>query len=260
MKNRLKLGATLGILFVFLLAGSSCSLFRPVPGMATSRHEARAAALISELKAARASIENSRGAGTLRWQKDGREMSARLIWVARRPDKLRVELLGPFGTSMGRLSSDGRQIYFSSPDRKGIHQSRFSDEAIARLIDLPVKIPEFVAVLTGGIPFRYNRHAWWDGTVKNGHIKLILWDRPFGGYQEMMVREDGMQVLRTEIFESRNQLAYGTQFKEGDDAGNALEIPKQWHFYGETNTTMSFVVDRSEVNVEINDDLFRLSR
>lgn len=135
----------------------------------TSLELPAAADLLGSLRARRESIRGLRAVARMSYTVDGDSRRARQILVAERPDRLRLEVLSPFGTVFV-LATDKGQLAAYVPEEGVVYRGRASADNLARYI--PIDLPVSTAV------------------------DLILGTPPMDGRREPVVsREDGLLKL-----------------------------------------------------------------
>ncbi|MBI5845196.1 MAG: hypothetical protein HZB23_11070 [Deltaproteobacteria bacterium] len=93
------------ILFVF---ASACSVTAPWAKNTEAAKEA--GSLIERLDDQNRAISDRRGVGRFRLENANGALSGRVAWLSAPPDRLRMELLSPFGQPVATIAGDGDQV------------------------------------------------------------------------------------------------------------------------------------------------------
>lgn len=83
------------------------------------------------------------------WGKEGRAR-LRVVVLAERPDKFRVETLTPFEEPIDVVASNGDQLWWLS--RRDLKVGPATADRLGEVLPLPLAPPEVVDVLMGGVP------------------------------------------------------------------------------------------------------------
>jgi outer membrane biogenesis lipoprotein LolB len=137
----------LAFLSLFFFA-CSISPMQPSPPQIAPKAERR----LAELAARNEGLATFKGIGTLRlFLPEGRQ-TARAAWIARPPDRLRLELLGAAGTPLASMAADGGRFDLYLHDRARSYRRHSPDDSIERIIGVPLKVAELVSLLGGRVP------------------------------------------------------------------------------------------------------------
>lgn len=154
------------------------------PPPATSLELPNGADLLGSLRARRDSIRGVRAVARMSYTVGGESRRARQILVAERPDRLRLEVLSPFGTVFVLATNNGRLAAYV-PEERAVYRGSASADNLARYmqVDLPVSTA----------------------------VDLILGTPPMDGRREPVVsREDGLLKL----WQDAGRRVYVTWFTE----------------------------------------------
>jgi hypothetical protein len=163
-------------LVAFALAGWACGPVPPPPNAFTSAPD-----LLRELKDRRRSIKSFRIIGKVDHFGEEHRVQGRVFFFARLPDRLRIELVSPFNSTLSVLTVSGGN--FSLWD---LREGRFFTGPaepcnIARLVHIPMPAEDVMRVLIGDTP------------IIEGREKTI-WDEK--GFYRVEIRGDrGVQNL-----------------------------------------------------------------
>ncbi len=239
----------LGALAALLLTGCPGRHARPDdfqadPAVFLSRIEARAAAVKS--LTAELSLEV--------WRGDERVRLKQLV-ALRRPDKLRVDSLSPFGQPLSTLTSDGETLAIYAQDEHRFYTGAATPENLARLVPIRVEPDELVALLRGGVPL---------GAAERG---TVGWDAERGLYPLDLVGPatrrrihfdpEHLRVRAVRVWRGE-RLRYEARFTDYTGEGDAA-LPRRMRFESaEDEVRVDVSVADHRVNVELPDEAFQL--
>lgn len=116
------------------------------------------------MEAKRFEVRSFRITGRVDHFGDGRRVQGKVLLMASLPDKLRIEVLSPFGNPLSVLTvSDNRFALYDSKEGRFM-QGRADPCNIARLVQIPLPAEQVMRVLTGYAPIiEGRRESKWDG-------------------------------------------------------------------------------------------------
>jgi hypothetical protein len=137
-------------------------------------------------------ILTSRGTGNLSFTRNGKTETYRMAWVAEWPLCLRMTLLSS-GIPVETIAADGGSVTFIS--HTGQHAPYTMNQAnpsLGRIISLPVKLGEIIALLTGKIPLQGSEDVIWQmGGQNSSQLVFKNW---LGQPSEKIFLNDTHQV------------------------------------------------------------------
>ena len=141
-------------------------------------------ALLTRLDASRTAYSSMRGLGKYRFSQGGKSFSATQVLLVQKPDKLRVETFGLFGSLAMLLTTDGEQLTVLLPGEGKAYQGEASSRVLQRFMQLPLREEDIVAILLQ----RPLLTAWDDDEIRydsDGNSALIL-KNAYGVRQEIL--------------------------------------------------------------------------
>ncbi len=137
---------------------------------------------------------------------NGPVQSGRAAFVASPSDKLRVEILSPFGQPIVSLASNGKHIFLYDRSKDRLRSGVPSRNMIERALGAPLSVKELVYILAGFPPVASHHHTevqpWRlaKGTPEQGYV-VILKSR-FGNLKEKIwVGRDGKTVKKAALYD-----------------------------------------------------------
>jgi outer membrane lipoprotein-sorting protein len=132
------------------------------------------------------------------------------VLLARRPTFLRVESLGPLGTPILYMVTDGERIKLYNSGENRYYQGAYQARAFSFALPLELSPEEIVAFLLGGIPSKGDERPSLRADLKEGLWVLDLRSLSSGESQTLWVHPRSYHILRAECHQS--QLSYQLAF------------------------------------------------
>jgi outer membrane lipoprotein-sorting protein len=239
---------------IFLLVLSGCAHW-PSADTPSARNGLQA---LDRLRAVNADLRACKGLGQAALTTARGVQRARLAWAARRPDKLRLELLAVSGHPLAVLASDGTHLYLRDNTSDRFYQHRTSKASLEPLVQVPLTVPDLIAYLLGRTPLvEADRVALMDNPRKPGYIlSLGHW---WGAVdQRIWLAEDGITVEQVIRFDANGEPAYrvtlGPRRREGGYA-----FPQRMTVTTQKGGRIDIHLDRFWPNAGMDDAAFRLT-
>lgn len=155
-----------GLLAFLTLNGCAGFFVKPPP---LSFEAAQALALLEKQKHSR--LESFKGLGRVVLQAGAARRTISLAWLVQLPNKMRFEVLTPTGHSLLTVAADGRYIYFLPHAAFGrLQKHRAKNINLERIIGVPVKKDDLLALLAGSFPVRPYDSVQLSGDHRNGYV------------------------------------------------------------------------------------------
>lgn len=178
------------------------------------------------------------------------------IVVVERPDRLRIEMMSPFGVAL-QLTSDGKSLRayhrgqrtFYSGDATAPNLSRFThlDLAIRDIADLLVGVPP-------NRPRRRRAEMEFENATKLWRVRSVLAE---GGAQMLWFEQDRLLAVRSEEVDSEGAALYRTSYGDYRPVRGVLvpfdvrfEVPNQ-------QTSVELRYSTIQVNEPLSEAIFR---
>ncbi len=209
--------------------------------------------LIERISNRNSSLQAFKGIGNLRLRQQESRVSVRMAWMGLYPDRLRIELINA-GQPMAKLAVDGRWFYLLSHAEDRFYKTESANPSLKRLVDVPVRTDDMIALLSGRIPLAPFHYA--DLQKKDGRRLIVLkhWGRTV---QRLHLDREGKRVQAVERFNGDEAFRYKAVLDDIRDV-NGYDIPFLLRFSGEDGTGVSLSVDRYWANAEIDPSRFIL--
>jgi hypothetical protein len=242
---------------VVLLAGG-CSLLprRPAPVL-TGPPTPEALAVLHALDGANAGLRSFKGLGNARVRRDGRAQGVRIAWLAERPDRLRVEILGPHGNPVASLADDGRQLSIRSYADGTLDHVTSSQAGLERLLAVAIRSDEVIALLAGRAPSMPYRTA---GLIPgaSGGARLRLFDRHGAIVQQVELAADGANPRQVEAYDGNQRLRFTARLEDFQQQG-AYRLPRRLTLNAASGAEVTLEIEQQWTDIAIDATRFVLS-
>ncbi len=147
-----------------------------------------------------------KGIGRARFISGNRGWSARLAWIAKPSDRLRIEMISFTGQPMAKLVCDGKNAFIYWPDSDCFHEQKLGSSPIKSLIGIPVGVNDLIALLGGGVPvYPHDSISIQQNVPSKGDV--ITLKRKWQGVVEKIIVAPGRTAVRqVEVYGWRHLL------------------------------------------------------
>lgn len=187
---------TIGVLLLMMLL-SAC--VRPQEAPLPPSPLPEAAVLLGRLAELDGRFITLTALAQARIDRDGRSRTVRQALLVRKPDRLRIDVLGPFSYPLMQIAAAG-QLQVHLPGEGRFYAGEATAANLARFTGMPLRIEQLVSILLLELPrFHYNEanSAW-----RDGEIVLSL--------------EDGGQMRQEFVFAVGGELLRASYWREGE--------------------------------------------
>jgi hypothetical protein len=172
------------------------------------------------------------------------------------PDRLRIDLLSPYGGSAGAVASDGKHLFIAMYRSHKYYKKRFGKGSLHRLIDVDITVGDLLDFMVGRIPINDDRWARLKPAEDNPRSELILRDR-WGGTRQRVILDSAGRPVRSTWFDSRQHEIYSVAFTGQRDIGGFV-LPQNIDMTGADGQRISVALVRYTANAVLNDRIFVL--
>jgi len=209
--------------------------------------------MLGRLESSRTAFTSLKGLGKYHFSQRERSFSATQVLFVQKPDLLRVETLGLFGSPALMLATDGVQLTVLLPGEGKAYQGKADSGMLQRFMQLPLREEDIVSILL--------QHplltAWDEDAIRynpDGNSVLIL-KSSYGVRQEILF-DLQLNILRFDYY-----LADGLQMRlTYGDFDEKTHFPHQFHLELPLDELeLSFAFSDVEVNLDLPVGRFRLT-
>lgn len=158
--------------------------------------------IIEKVELFEGGVRSVKGLARVRIETAADKVSYTQVTIAERPNLLRLEALNPFGSTVGFISSDGKQIYIISSAERGVYDAgeEFDLSYVYPGLDIRITAESLVSLVTGHLPYKiYESQTKPVIAADAGLIKLTWRDGDPGGENTMWVNSDNYRVEKAEF-------------------------------------------------------------
>lgn len=137
------------LLFLLLLLIWGCA--RPAP-VSLSLYPGLAEELLASAVRSGESVHSLKSLAKVSYRDSSRSMTVSQALVVESPNRLRTEILGPFGASLLQLSSDGHQMFLNLPREQRFFSGPVDAAHLSLLTHIDVPLEQLVDILLYKVP------------------------------------------------------------------------------------------------------------
>jgi outer membrane lipoprotein-sorting protein len=181
-------------------------------------------------------------------------LGATVLLAVRRPAKLRLDALSPFGSPLASLATDGNSIGFFDRDAGRFVRGPARACALASLVQIPLQPNEAVEVLLGGVPLLEGESSVsWNSTDAREVVRI---QNTSGASQEVRLagRPGTWTARESEVRERDGSLRWRVEHADWGSAGGVAVPARSRITDGRADLRIRF--REREINVELGDRLF----
>ena len=235
---------------LFLLLAACAPLQPPDDGLPAPAGTAER--LLADWAAQAGRYHSIRGLAKVRVKTPQRNVSGTQVVLAERPDRLRAETIGTFGTPLLLLATDGNDLGVLVPSRNSYYFGKADADNIGRFTRIPVAADTLVRALLYSAPVvAYDDVNAWLLTDGGWLVELSG-----GSNRQEMVFDARRRLVETRYFNS-GQLMLKVAY--AGFAGNDSEFPHSIDIHlAEYDVQASLEFSELDINQVLQPDLFRL--
>lgn len=199
-------------------------------------------------------FNNLEGIAKVKLSRNGKSVKLTHALFAEKPDKLRSEVLSPFGLPLVMLATDGERLSVYDLRERKFYRGPASNRNIQALLQIPLRIEDLVPVLLYQVPvMAYERHSLQVEDDSRYRLSLV----GEGERRQDVFFDPALQLVGSEYLvdgEVVLRIAYG-KFKDSA-AGFPHAIDLEMPLF---QSSVSVAFSDVQSNVEIPPERFRLS-
>jgi outer membrane lipoprotein-sorting protein len=185
------------------------------------------------------------------------KQSFRAAIAGQLPDRLRIDLIAPYGGSAGTISSDGRYLYLVMHASGEYHKKCIGNGSLRRVIHMDITVAELLEFMMGRVPMVQNVRAQLFPGDSGEPARLTLIDRK-GDPKQRITLNASMQHPITAQWLDRNLEPIFDVTLSGSLKNRGFTLPEQIRLASEHGEVVTVLLERYEANADINNSLFTL--
>jgi hypothetical protein len=244
------------VLTVIVLQG--CSALGPRRSPQEIARQAEAELLLETVASRNADMDAFKGIGSVRLEQPGQApISGRLAWVARTPSKVRFVFLVS-GHPVLVFAADGQEIYWVDPraPEETYRKVRSSEGRLDRLVSMPLRTADLVALLAGRVPIVEHSEVMLDSNPESAHRVLVL-KRWWAAVQKIYMDREDSSVQRIDFLERSGDLRYRVEFLQNQTV-QGYTVPLRLRISDQKGAALTLSLDRYEIAEEPGAEVFRI--
>lgn len=243
----------------FLLASHGCAFLpkKNVPMPPEGPVSPAALALYEELNMRNRDVQSLKAIGDIRLETSKGVRVAHIAFTVVRPDKLRLTIMAVSGVTIADVATNGEIITLIDHEQNGFYREEMRDRDLSRLLDLPIRPAEVVAILCGALPAAHPGTMSLTGPAEDHLLHLTLFDK--SGKPTLQLRCDAGEHRLKEIvvFQADGDTAYRVSI-ERETAIDGHTIPARMHFADDSGHTFRLTIDNAWLNPGAAEHIFVL--
>jgi len=228
------------------------------PAVEVQRDRA-AEALVARLKATNVSLTSFKCLGKMTLADTGQPVqSFRAAMAGALSDRLRIDMVAPFGGSAGTFSSDGKHLFLVRHPSGEYYKKRYGSGSLRRLLQIDVSVVDLLELMVGRIPLSDNGSA---KLIRAGEAdgRQLLFVDEAGRIRQRISVDAHDNPLRSEWYDRRQRTTH-TLVLEGRQVVDGYDLPRRIDLIGSKGERVTFRLERYEANVPLDDQLFAPSK
>ncbi len=215
---------------------------------------AEAEAMLAKLQAKNQGLKSFKGIGTIRLKDKDITQSSRVAWLGTEDGFLRIGLLTIAGQPAASIAYNGENLYFFSHLEGQFYKQKTPDPDLEKLLSVPLKASEIIALLMGRVPVVKHRAAVIERNDSGQGWVLALKNSWGKAVEKIYLDDNRNDIKKVEIFDG--SLMYRAVPADMKSADKYL-IPFRLTVSGK-KAEFSLSVDRYWINTSLSPDMFVL--
>ena len=201
--------------------------------------------------------ESFKGIGNIKISKDGRVDSGRIAWMVSGNNKIRIELLSPYGQPLATFSSDGNYIYILVYTEKSFYKKPLAESDLKQIISVSIKPEEIISLLSGRPPVIEYSFISLVEQKTDPALVLVLQKKWWRGFQKLYFDETADHIRSVEVYDGSGELKYKADLLL--KAENDHRVLYRLEISDNQGTEVQLVVNRYWVETDISPSVFVLT-
>ena len=262
----------------FLLIILTCLIF--FSGCASidykNKHDDKAYNLARQIRNSNKEIKTSKGLGWLKIKETGNTTGMvtdfKIAWVTEPPNKIRMTLLSS-GFPVETIVSNGESIsLFSHTGKHSLKTYNIKNPSLEDILLIPVKIEDIIILLSGQIPIKDFKYAFFDSQVDNqvdnqtenkidtnsSSLKTIVLKNKSGNGIQKIYIDSKNQIKKYIITDWKIEPLFEIIFFDPIKINSTI-IPSKLIIRDSLNREVSLEISKFYINQPVKKSLFRLT-
>jgi outer membrane lipoprotein-sorting protein len=176
--------------------------------------------------------------------------------AGRLPDRMRMDMLTPFGAPAANFSSDGRHLYLVNHQSRDYYKTRMGSGSLRRLIHVDISVTELLGLLMGRIPVNPQWTARMIADPEGAAPGLAFFDHR--GVERQRIRVDSAnRPVEAVWYDRRHRLVHRLTI-DGRQEVDGFTLPVCLELATDAGDRVTVRLNRYEPNVHFDDSVFSL--
>ncbi|MFO8085248.1 MAG: hypothetical protein R6U27_13120 [Desulfobacterales bacterium] len=194
--------------------------------------------------------ETFKGIGNIAIVRDNQVEKGRIAWMASGSDKLRIELLSPYGQPGVSFSSDGKHVYIVVHSDKLFYKKELSESSLKQFLSISVRPEEIIALFLGRPPKLEYSFISMIGSEKASEPVLVLQEKWWKGHQKIYPDKKADYIRAIEVYKGSGELKYRAEFSMITTV-DEIRVPYRLEISNGEGTAVELLVSRFWPHAEI---------
>ena len=184
--------------------------------------------------------------------------SYRFAAAGRLPEKLRIDLLAPFGGSAASVASDGRHLFVVRHPSRQFKRWSLGRGSLQRFVGLPIRIKDLLTLMTGKIPL-YEGYVAHTAMSPNGDDAIVLQIADRGGrLRQSVTMDERGRPVEAVWYDAQGRQTMALEM-DGEIVVDGHVLPRQINLGATAGGCLTISFDRYMANPQTPDELFTLT-
>lgn len=184
-----------------------------------------------------------KGIGNFRIAQKHQVEKGRMAWMVSGSNKLRIEILTPYGQPGVGFSTDGHHAYAAVYSEMRFYKRAISGLMLKELISISVKPEEIISLFRGRPPqIEYSFISMVESETVSGPM-LVLQEKWWKGHQKIYLDKNADHIRAVEVYDGSGELKYRADFSKFTGV-DGVRMPYLLEISNSEGTTVALRVNR----------------
>ncbi len=184
-----------------------------------------------------------KGIGNFRIAQNHQVEKGRMAWMASGSDKLRIEILTPYGQPGVGFSTDGQYAYAAVYSEMRFYKRTISGLMLKEFISISVKPEEIISLFRGRPPqVEYSFISMVEPEKVSGPM-IVIQEKWWKGHQKIYLDKNADHIRAIEVYDGSGDMKYRADFSRFTTV-NGVRLPYLLEISNAEGTTVELLVNR----------------
>ncbi len=256
-KPRLLLFCFILICFFAIFTGCASIDFK-------NKHDINAYNFAKQISNLNEEIKTAKGLGWLKIKENNGEIVYKIAWISKPPREIRITLLSNGFPVETIVSNEESITLFSHTGEHSLKTYRIKNPSLEKIISIPVKIEDIILLLSGQIPIKDFKYAFFDNQGNqpdnndNPLKTIVLKNKSDNGIQKIFINSKN-QIKKYLVTNWKIEPLYKINFSNFIEIDSVI-IPSKLLIQDNLNREVSFEISKFYKNLPVKKSMFRLTK